>query len=90
MGLHNEPGVELLDPTPNPTDTIREMLDLIFDDSEERSFVKFLPKSKVILFVNNLGGMSVLEMGGVVSETVEILSKWNASVYKTSASQLLN
>ena len=75
MGLHNEPGVRILDQTPSPEETIKHMLDLIFDTSEDRDFTPFHPGERVILYINNLGGMSVLEMGGIVSETVKQLGK---------------
>jgi dihydroxyacetone kinase len=75
MGLHNEPGVQILDPTPSPEETIKSMLDLIFDTSPDRNFTGFKPEDRVVLFVNNLGGMSILEMGGIVSETVNQLGE---------------
>jgi dihydroxyacetone kinase len=75
MGLHNEPGVRILDPTPSPEETIKEMLDLIFDTSSDRNFTGFKAGDCVALFINNLGGMSVLEMGGIVDETVKQLGK---------------
>ena len=77
MGLHNEPGVRILNPTPDPSTTIKEMLSLIFEDSTERGFVKFNRDGSdiVVLFVNNLGGMSILEMGGIVNNTVKILGE---------------
>lgn len=77
MGLHNEPGVRLLNPTPSPTKTIEQMLELIFDESDDRRFVEggFGKDDKVVVYVNNLGGMSVLEMGGIVSEVVDVLGE---------------
>ena len=73
MGLHNEPGVRILDPIPPAEESIREMLGLVFEDSAERGFVKFSKGDKVVLFVNNLGGMSVLEMGAITSLAVKEL-----------------
>jgi len=68
MGLHNEPGARILNPTPSPEHTIKEMLNLIFDTDQDRNFVPFKEGDWVLLYVNNLGGMSILEMGGIVSE----------------------
>jgi dihydroxyacetone kinase len=39
-------------------------------DDPERSFVKFKDGDDVVLLVNNQGGMSALEMGAVVDETL--------------------
>lgn len=43
----------------------------------ERSFVPFAHdgKDEVVLLVNNLGGVSTLEMGGIAGETVKVLEK---------------
>ncbi|KAF9459766.1 Dak1 domain-containing protein [Collybia nuda] len=73
LGLHNEPGVTRKG-MESPNAVIREMIDLIIH-SKDGSGGKFLntPKESghsddVILFVNNLGGMSQLEMGAVLDE----------------------
>lgn len=75
MGLHNEPGARILNPTPSPEATIKEMLDLIFDTDSDRNFVQFKEDDRVLLYVNNLGGMSILEMGGIVSEATRQLER---------------
>ena len=75
MGLHNEPGARILNPTPSPEQTIKEMLDLIFDTNPDRNFVQFKEDDRVLLYINNLGGMSILEMGGIVSETTKQLGE---------------
>lgn len=47
------------------------LLDLILkQDDPERSFVKFKDGDDLVLLVNNQGGMSALEMGAVVDETL--------------------
>ena len=47
------------------------MLDLLLkQDDPERSFVKFKQGDELVLLANNQGGMSVLEMGAVVDETL--------------------
>ncbi|KAK1225568.1 hypothetical protein PQX77_011508 [Marasmius sp. AFHP31] len=74
LGLHNEPGVErkLIG---TPEDLLIEMIDKVLfplgHDSETRGFVGEGDDS--VLFVNNLGGMSQLEMGGVVKDVVDLL-----------------
>lgn len=69
LGLHNEPGVYVVTPQPPPDELIARMLDLLLNqEDKERSFVPFQEGDGVILFVNNMGGMSVLEMYAVVDE----------------------
>ncbi|KAH6840914.1 Dak1 domain-containing protein [Chaetomium sp. MPI-CAGE-AT-0009] len=73
MGIHNEPGsskevVEL-------PELVRKMLAQMLDQSDkDRAFVN-VNSNEVVLLVNNLGGVSVLEMGGIVSEVAAQLEK---------------
>jgi dihydroxyacetone kinase len=56
-------GFFVLHPKPDAEELIRRMLDLILDESDtERSFVKYGSEDQIILFVNNMGGMSPLEI----------------------------
>lgn len=48
---------------------------LLKQDDPERSFVKFKDGDELVLLVNNMGGMSVLEMGSVVDEVLTQLGK---------------
>jgi triose/dihydroxyacetone kinase / FAD-AMP lyase (cyclizing) len=73
LGLHNEPGVTRKK-MEGPTAVIREMLELIIH-SRDHGEDKFLTMSmngelgdEVVVFVNNLGGISQLEMGAVLDE----------------------
>ncbi|KAJ7119555.1 Dak1 domain-containing protein [Mycena epipterygia] len=76
LGLHNEPGVWVVKPQPSSTDLIARMLKLILDkDDPERAFVPFDAADTVVLLVNNMGGMSVLEMYAVVDEALVQLKK---------------
>ncbi|KDR72886.1 hypothetical protein GALMADRAFT_252217 [Galerina marginata CBS 339.88] len=71
LGLHNEPGVWVVSPQPSSWDLIARMLKLILDmNNPERAFVPFDPSDSVVLLVNNMGGMSTLEMYAVVDETL--------------------
>ncbi|KAF5239170.1 hypothetical protein FAUST_5097 [Fusarium austroamericanum] len=76
MGIHNEPGsgrekVEL-------PDLVTKMLQQLLDaNDKDRAFVNVSSK-QVILMINNLGGVSVLEMGGITAEVASQLeSKYN-------------
>ena len=58
-------------PQPSGEELITRLLDLILkQDDPERSFVKFRDGDDSVLLVNNQGGMSALEMGAVVDETL--------------------
>ncbi|KAF8151786.1 Dak1 domain-containing protein [Crassisporium funariophilum] len=76
LGLHNEPGVWVVSPQPSSTELIARMLKLILDmDDPERAFVPFDASDAIILFINNMGGMSTLEMYAIADETLLQLAK---------------
>ncbi|KAK4685514.1 hypothetical protein P7C73_g4632, partial [Tremellales sp. Uapishka_1] len=73
LGLHNETGVFNI-PQPSAEELIKRLLDLLLNQEDpERAFVKFKKNDALILLVNNQGGMSALEMGAVVDETLNQL-----------------
>ncbi|CAI4436162.1 dihydroxyacetone kinase 2 [Saccharomyces cerevisiae] len=63
MGIHNESGTYKSSPLPSIPELVSQMLPLLLDEDEDRSYVKFEPKDDVVLMVNNMGGMSNLELG---------------------------
>lgn len=73
MGIHNEPGsskekAEL-------PELVQKMLKQMLDQSDkDRAFLN-VNSNEVVLMVNNLGGVSVLEMGGITAEVVSQLKK---------------
>ena len=76
MGIHNEAGYTRLSPIPSLHDLIAHMLDLIMSTTDkERSYLPFRNDGKddVVLLVNNLGGLSELELGVIVGKTVSSL-----------------
>lgn len=74
MGIHNEDGsarVELKE----LEDLVDEMLRQLLDPNDhDRHFLDVTSK-EVVLLVNNLGGVSPLEMGGIVDEIVKQLDE---------------
>lgn len=78
-GPHNEPGYMKLSPAPSAAELVGKVLKLCLDESDpERSYVKFSKDDETALLVSNFGGMSHLEMGALVDELLEQLSKdWN-------------
>ncbi|KAH9965626.1 Dak1 domain-containing protein [Lactifluus volemus] len=85
MGIHNEAGVQRVSPVPPLNELIQTLLDLLLSQSDpERGF---LPtggsgKDNVVLLVNNLGGVSELELGGIVREAVIALAGRGVAVQR--------
>jgi dihydroxyacetone kinase len=73
MGIHNEAGSER-----KKTDLpnlVKTMLSHCLNTADkDRSFSKITDKDEVVLLVNNLGGVSPLELGGITNEVVEQLA----------------
>ncbi|CAK3801722.1 Dihydroxyacetone kinase 1 [Lecanosticta acicola] len=74
MGIHNEPGSERT--SADLTKTVGTMLKYMLDQNDrDRAFLKVSSSDETVLLVNNLGGVSVLEMGGITTEVVHQLEK---------------
>lgn len=73
MGIHNEAGSER-----KKTDLpglVKTMLSHCLNTADQdRNFSKITEKDEVVLLVNNLGGVSPLELGGITNEVVEQLA----------------
>jgi dihydroxyacetone kinase len=53
---------------------IPKLVDMMTSTSDpERSFVSFKGKDNVVLLVNNLGGLSELELGAIVADARDAL-----------------
>ena len=69
MGIHNEAGShrERL----NLPELVSHLLNRLLDwTDEDRAFLNIRPDDQILLLINNLGGVSMLEMGGIVTEVV--------------------
>ncbi|KAF2014985.1 dihydroxyacetone kinase [Aaosphaeria arxii CBS 175.79] len=95
MGIHNEPGSRKLKPQPEMKSLISEMLAAILDTTDKER--NFLPKSpvshpsEVVLLVNNLGGLSVLELACITGMVVEQLkSEYNIQPRRAYAGTFLS
>lgn len=76
LGIHNEPGVEKLQYIPRNEELVSHLLKLILDTSDkERGFFKHSKTDKIVLLINNLGGVPVLEEKNILFSTLEILKK---------------
>ncbi|KAK5656291.1 hypothetical protein OQA88_4671 [Cercophora sp. LCS_1] len=76
MGIHNEAGSSR--EATGLEELVAKMLAQMLDQADEdRAFVK-VNSNEVVLLLNNLGGVSVLEMGGILAEVVKQLEgTWN-------------
>ncbi|OAG08608.1 dihydroxyacetone kinase [Paraphaeosphaeria sporulosa] len=73
MGIHNEPGSERR--TTDLPELVKTMLSYCLDKSDkDRNFLDISDEDEFVLLVNNLGGVSVLELGGITNEVVEQLA----------------
>lgn len=74
MGIHNESGNRRVSPVPPLHNLIPDLLELLTSTTDtDRSFVPFQGKDDVVVLVNNLGGISELELSGVVAATRKAL-----------------
>ena len=72
MGIHNEPGSERV--RTDLVGLVKKMLAQMLDPSDkDRNFLNVLKDDKAVLLVNNLGGVSLLELGGITDEVVKQL-----------------
>jgi dihydroxyacetone kinase len=73
MGIHNEPGSERR--TTDLPQLVKTMLSYCLSKSDkDRNFLDISEKDELVLLINNLGGVSPLELGGITNEVVEQLS----------------
>lgn len=76
MGIHNEPGTLKSSPLPSIPELSSEMLAILLGKKDpDNSFVEFQSHDDVILLVNNMGGMSNLELGYATEVVTEQLAK---------------
>lgn len=92
MGIHNEPGVKVLEPIPSTEELISKyMLPKLLDPNDkDRYFVDFNQDDEVVLLINNLGGVSNLIISAIVSKTTDLLKKeYNITPVQTIAGTLM-
>lgn len=70
VGIHNEPGLYEKSPIPSADDLVKEMLNYCLNANDpDRAFVSFQPSDQVVLLVNNMGGVSNLELEALATIT---------------------
>jgi triose/dihydroxyacetone kinase / FAD-AMP lyase (cyclizing) len=74
IGIHNEPGSRRVQPQPTLDALVADMLSAILDPSDvERNYLASTPGSathEIVLLVNNLGGLSTLEVLAATGEAI--------------------
>ncbi|TFK51620.1 dihydroxyacetone kinase [Heliocybe sulcata] len=93
MGIHNEPGHARLSPVPPLSKLIPQLLEFITNTSDkDRGFVDFKNdgSDEVVLMVNNLGGVSDLEMCAVVGEAVKGLQGKGVKVHRVLSGSFMS
>jgi dihydroxyacetone kinase len=78
MGIHNEPGSHRMKGADLPQ-LIKTMLQQMLDESDkERAYITRKPDDKFVLLINNLGGVSTLELAGITAEvSLQLEQDWN-------------
>jgi dihydroxyacetone kinase len=67
MGIHNEEGFGRY--KSDLPGLIKTMLDQLLNQSDkDRAYINIQPKEDAILLINNLGGLSQLELGAITTE----------------------
>ena len=74
MGVHNEPGCEKV--RTDLPGLVRIMLAQMLDPNDkDRAYVQIGRSDQTVLLINNFGGTSHLELGGIVNEVVKQLKE---------------
>jgi dihydroxyacetone kinase len=83
MGIHNEEGAEKV--KMNLQQLVERMLGMMLDKKDtDRAFLDWSPQDEWVLMINNLGGVSGLEMGGLVAEVSRQLQEpWRIKPKRT-------
>lgn len=74
MGIHNEPGSHRA--KNDLVELVSTMLLKMLDHNDpDRTYITRVPEDKFVLLVNNLGGLSPLELSGIVDEVYRQLER---------------
>lgn len=82
-GIHNEPGFRKVSPIPPAAALVHDLLTVLTNvDDKERAYLDFKHDGQdaVVLLVNNLGGLSEIELAVVMKEAGEWLAGRNIIV----------
>ncbi|KAG6813064.1 hypothetical protein H0H92_014336 [Tricholoma furcatifolium] len=94
LGLHNEPGVSRKN-MGGPINLVAEMLSIINNSKALQNDATVSDNTRAVLFINNLGGLSQLELGAILDEVMQqlieqILEESAAWTFSTTILDLLD
>lgn len=85
MGIHNEAGNKRVSPVPPMNQLIDQLITMITSTEDgDRNYVPFRGgnQDQVVVLVNNLGGLSELELGSISGEVSRQLKAKGISVQR--------
>ena len=83
MGIHNEAGNQRVSPIPPIDQLIDQLITMIVStEDKDRSYLPFCGGDQVVVLVNNLGGLSELELGSIAGEVSRQLKAKGFSVQR--------
>lgn len=89
MGIHNEPGSHRV--SASLPELVKIILSQMLDPNDkDRAFVPMSKSDEVVLFINNLGGVSMLELAGITAEvTLQLRQDYNLKPVRTISGTFL-
>ncbi|KAL1966848.1 hypothetical protein VTN77DRAFT_3813 [Rasamsonia byssochlamydoides] len=75
MGIHNEPGSHRMKGATLEELIKTMLLQLLDENDKDRAFIMRQPDDKFVLLINNLGGVSTLELAGITDEVSTQLAR---------------
>lgn len=88
LGIHNESGLRRVSPVPPLNELLPNLVQMITSTTDpDRSFVPFKNDGtdRVVLLINNLGGISELELSAIVGEAKNALDKQSIKTMRVLA-----
>lgn len=84
MGIHNEPGSHRMKSSSLPSLVKTMLLQLLDPNDSDRAWLQRQSGDKFVLLINNLGGVSTLELSGITTEVTAQLAKyWDIKPVRT-------
>lgn len=88
LGIHNEAGCQKISPIPELGSLISSLLKQLLDPNDsDRAYVDFSDAETVTLMVNNLGGLSPLELSAITTEVLKQLDAHTGISYPVRVAQ---
>jgi dihydroxyacetone kinase len=90
IGIRNEEGFKRLE-TDLPGLVTEMLAQLLNTHDKDRAYINITSSKPVVLLFNNLGGVSVLELGGIIEEVCDqLLEKYSLNVKRVLAGTFMS